>query len=536
MAQHDYVLDNQGFGAMRSDLNLALAAIASGNSGNTAPSTVYPGLAWLDTSGTPWLVKQYNGTQWVTLYSINATTHQSDIVRGGTDSKLTSTTALASILNLQAITYAAATAITAAATTDITNTTDNIDLAGSAVTVTAITAPAALIGRRIRVRVTGSNITVTNGGGITVPNGVSASFNAGDVFTLVITAANTVRIEGVVPASIQSFYGFKNRIINGAMVIDQRNGGASVALTSSAYVLDRFLNYLSGSGRYSVQRVNDAPSGFFWSSKITVTTAVSPAATDYYAFAHPIEGFNVADLGFGAAGASPITLQFWVKSSLTGTFGGYLSGGQGFAFNYNIAAANTWEYKTVTIPGSVTGTWPKDHTLGLIVGFDLGTGTTGSISATGAWQTANPQGVTGATKLIATNGATWQITGLQLEKGSVASIFDYRPYGLELNLCQRYCWQTNSGISAAGLVGQSALTQAIMSVPTVVTMRVAPTLTNIANGAVDSVSSVLVNGLIPDTLYPHSVRFAVTSASNIGTAAGQAAVLRGQVIRLDAEL
>jgi hypothetical protein len=204
MAQHDYVLDNQGFGAMRSDLNLALAAIASGNSGNTAPSTVYPGLAWLDTSGTPWLVKQYNGTQWVTLYSINATTHQSDIVRGGTDSKLTSTTALARILNLQAITYAAATAITAAATTDITNTTDNIDLAGSAVTVTAITAPAALIGRRIRVRVTGSNITVTNGGGITVPNGVSASFNAGDVFTLVITAANTVRIEGVVPASIQS--------------------------------------------------------------------------------------------------------------------------------------------------------------------------------------------------------------------------------------------------------------------------------------------------------------------------------------------
>ncbi|MFN9252835.1 MAG: hypothetical protein ACK6BL_02670 [Holosporaceae bacterium] len=204
MAQHDYVLDNQGFGAMRADMNLALAAIASGNSGNTAPPTVYPGLTWVDTSGTPWLVKQYNGTQWVTLYGINATTHVSDIVRGGTDSKLLATTALANISNLQAITYAAATAITAAATTDITNTTDNIDLAGSAVTVTAITAPAALIGRRIRVRVTGSNITVNNGGGITVPNGVSASFNAGDLFTLVITAANTVRIEGVVPATIQS--------------------------------------------------------------------------------------------------------------------------------------------------------------------------------------------------------------------------------------------------------------------------------------------------------------------------------------------
>lgn len=204
MAQHDYVLDNQGFGAMRADMNLALAAIASGNSGNTAPPTVYPGLTWVDTSGTPWLVKQYNGTQWVTLYGINATTHLSDIVRGGTDSKLLATTALANISNLQAITYAAATAITAAATTDITNTTDNIDLAGSAVTVTAITAPAALIGRRIRVRVTGSNITVNNGGGITVPNGVSASFNAGDLFTLVITAANTVRIEGVVPATIQS--------------------------------------------------------------------------------------------------------------------------------------------------------------------------------------------------------------------------------------------------------------------------------------------------------------------------------------------
>lgn len=247
MAQHDYVLDNQGFGAMRSDLNLALAAIASGNSGNTAPSTVYPGLAWLDTSGTPWLVKQYNGTQWVTLYSINATTHQSDIVRGGTDSKLTSTTALASILNLQAITYAAATAITAAATTDITNTTDNIDLAGSAVTVTAITAPAALIGRRIRVRVTGSNITVTNGGGITVPNGVSASFNAGDVFTLVITAANTVRIEGVVPASIQ---------FSQIQPITASNAANAITISTPALSLD-FRNPTLTNG--AVTRVNGTP-------------------------------------------------------------------------------------------------------------------------------------------------------------------------------------------------------------------------------------------------------------------------------------
>jgi hypothetical protein len=291
MAQHDYVLDNQGFGAMRSDLNLALAAIASGNSGNTAPSTVYPGLAWLDTSGTPWLVKQYNGTQWVTLYSINATTHQSDIVRGGTDSKLTSTTALASILNLQAITYAAATAITAAATTNITNTTDNIDLAGSAVTVTAITAPAALIGRRIRVRVTGSNITVTNGGGITVPNGVSASFNAGDVFTLVITAANTVRIEGVVTANFtgglfQIAATAAGNALTGTLnpcQIDFR----SATLTSGAFVRR------SVTSPISLVAPNGASFGLFNGQQSTLyLLAIDNAGTVELAFVNP-QGFNL---------------------------------------------------------------------------------------------------------------------------------------------------------------------------------------------------------------------------------------------------
>ncbi len=235
------------------------------------------------------------------------------------------------------------------------------------------------------------------------------------------------------------YYGFKNRIINGAMVIDQRNAGASVTPTTGTYTLDRWLAVIAQSSKFSVQRSTTAPAGFTNSMLVTSTSAYSVLTGDYFAMYQGIEGFNIADLGWGAAGAQTITLSFWVRSSLTGTFGGSVKNNatRSYPFTYTVSAANTFEYKTITIAGDTTGTWNTDNTIGIYVSFGLGVGSTFSGTA-GAWAGANYVSATGATSVVGTNGATFYITGVQFEKGSTATSFDYRPYGTELALCQRY--------------------------------------------------------------------------------------------------
>lgn len=233
--------------------------------------------------------------------------------------------------------------------------------------------------------------------------------------------------------------GARNRIINGDMRIDQRNNGASVA-NSGNYNLDRWADGKVGSGIYSAQRSTVAPSGFTNSFLHTVATAVTPAATDVYQFYQVIEGFNTADLGFGAAGASTITVSFWVRSSIAGTYGMSVGNGalnRSYVQTYAISTANTWEYKTITIPGDTTGTWPTDNTAGMILIFDQGSGSNAN-GAAGAWQAGIFRRTSGCVNLIATAGATWQVTGVQLERGPVATPFERRSYGQELALCQRY--------------------------------------------------------------------------------------------------
>ena len=239
--------------------------------------------------------------------------------------------------------------------------------------------------------------------------------------------------------SSSGLYGFKNRIINGAMVIDQRNAGASVTATGSNYSLDRWQMLASVSSKFTVQQSSTAPSGFTKSLLVTSSAATSLGATDYYLITQKIEGFNTADLGWGAAGASSVTVSFWVRSSLTGTFGFVVRNGAGnrlYPASYTINSANTFEYKTVTIAGDTTGTWLTDNSIGIELDFGLGVGSTYSNTA-GTWTTGG-LGTTGATSVVGTNGATFYITGVQLEKGSTATSFDYRPYGTELQLCQRY--------------------------------------------------------------------------------------------------
>ena len=243
---------------------------------------------------------------------------------------------------------------------------------------------------------------------------------------------------------VTSVTGFKNRIINGAMVIDQRNAGASLTInTANPYTLDRWVAFSSVTSKYSVQQNAAAvtpPAGFKNYLGVTSLAATSLGAGDYYFVCQKIEGYNCADLGFGAAGASTVTVSFWVRSSLTGTFGGALNNGdstRAYPFTYTINAANTWEQKSVTITGDTSGTWNATNDKRIIVIFGLGVGSTSS-GAAGAWSSNAYFSTTGATSVVGTNGATWYVTGVQLEKGSTATSFDYQDYGRELIACMRY--------------------------------------------------------------------------------------------------
>lgn len=281
-----------------------------------------------------------------------------------------------------------------------------------------------------------------------------------------------------------SFNSFKNRIINGDMRIDQRNAGASVA-NANGFITDRWTmaKYSTGGGAYSGQQVSDAPTGFVNSLKVTVTTNESSQPADaYWQVVQYIEGFNSADLGFGTSSPSTITLSFWVKSSVTGTYSvAFYNNGQGgvsrsYIATYTINSANTWEQKSITITGDGSGGsgyWSTTTGYGPSVFFDMGSGTNTQTTAN-SWQTGNYRRTSGSVRLMATNGATWFVTGVQLEVGSVATPFERRPYGTELNLCQRYFYitDTNAGFGTPGTT-----TQASFKTRLPVTMRTAPTLT-----------------------------------------------------------
>jgi hypothetical protein len=258
-------------------------------------------------------------------------------------------------------------------------------------------------------------------------------------------------------ASPPNSMGFRNRILNGGMVIDQRNAGASVA-ADGTFPVDRFRQNMVGGGVLTSNRSTTAPTGFTNSVLITVSTAdASIAAGDYYNFNQQVEGFNVADFGFGSASAQTVTLSFWVRSSLTGTFAGCLANSaanRSYTFTYAISSANTWEQKTVTIAGDTSGTWLTDNGIGIRVVFDLGSGSDSQGTA-GSWQSGFKSATSGAVKPISTLNATFYITGVQLEAGSVATPFERRDYGRELAMCQRYYEKSYDLATTAGTVSSS---------------------------------------------------------------------------------
>jgi hypothetical protein len=304
---------------------------------------------------------------------------------------------------------------------------------------------------------------------------------------------NTATINSMTPTA-DSLQGFRNRIINGDMRLNQR-GWTSAAVTD-AYTVDRWYVGEQTDGAITAEQSTDAPAGFINSLKITVTsTDTSLSATQYSICRQIIEGTNVADLGWGAAGAKTVTVSFWVRSSLTGTFGGSLVNdgfNRSYPFTYSISAANTWEQKSVTIAGDTSGTWLTTTGRGIRVHFSLGSGSDYTGTA-GAWAASGLFGATGETNLLATNGATWQFTGVQLEVGSVATPFERRPFGQELALCQRYYQPIFYSYEGnMGTAGTATPHTPVLSVP----MRAAGTVTSTtvtSGNAVTGLNNALIN-------------------------------------------
>jgi hypothetical protein len=258
------------------------------------------------------------------------------------------------------------------------------------------------------------------------------------------SGGNTATINSMTPTA-DSLQGFRNRIINGDMRIDQRNAGASVTATSSfPFSVDRWWGYEDATGSFTMQRSTTAPAGFTNSVVLTVSSAdTSLGAAEQYIFNQSIEGLNVSDLGWGTANAKTVTLSFWVRSSVTGTYPVAIinsASNRSYVSTYSISSANTFEYKTITIPGDTSGTWLTDNGIGLMVRFSLGAGSDFQTTAN-QWNGSYELTTSSCTNLMATSGATLHLTGVQLEVGSVATPFERRDYGRELIMCQRYAYK-----------------------------------------------------------------------------------------------
>jgi hypothetical protein len=274
----------------------------------------------------------------------------------------------------------------------------------------------------------------------------------------------------------------KNRIINGAMVIDQRNAGASVTASTTGawtYFLDRWSYIAAVASKFTIQQNAGSvtpPVGFSNYLGVTSSAATTVGSGDYYIIKQAIEGFNTADLQFGTANAKTVTLSFWVRSSLTGTFGGSLinsATNRSYPYSYTISSANTWEQKSITIAGDTSGTWVgSTNGIGIQVCFGLGVGSTLSGTA-GAWAGAEYYSVTGATNVVSTSGATFYITGVQLEVGSSATGFEYVNYQTSLANCQRYYFQY---LMRYGVAGFNENTGGFLGVLAFPSMRSAPTI------------------------------------------------------------
>lgn len=282
--------------------------------------------------------------------------------------------------------------------------------------------------------------------------------------------------------------GMKNRIINGDMRIDQRNAGSEITPTNTQFSLDRWQAIMAQSSKFTLLQSSLAPAGFTNSLRVTSSSAYTVGSSEFFFVRQRIEGLNCTDLGWGTANAQTVTLSFWVRSSLTGSFGGSFRNSDAtrtYPFSYTISSANTWEQKSITVAGDTSGTWLTTNGVGIELDFTLGAGST-YLGTANTWSGSNYLAPTGATSVVGTNGATFYITGVQLEAGTTATNFDVRSYGTELALCQRYYEKSynanivpaaTSGSNSGYVVSTAAATTMYVSVPFMTPKRTTPTMT-----------------------------------------------------------
>jgi hypothetical protein len=298
------------------------------------------------------------------------------------------------------------------------------------------------------LNVTQSNPTNLNVSGVTT----TATLRATSIVGVTTAGITTAYIGSVNDGPLS---GARNRIINGDCRIDQRYAGASITVSGDPqYTLDRWYGARGTVPNFTAIRSGSAPVGFTSSYLITMGSGTAPGTSGYASIGQRIEGFNTSDLLWGTANAKPVTLSFWVNCSVSGTFGVSFRNNNAdttYCTTYTINSTNTWEYKTVTVPGVTTGTWFTDNRWGIEPVWDLGVGTQYSGTAGQVNSGSNYFGVTGTTKLSSTTGATFYITGVQLESGTVGTPFERRSYGQELALCQRYYQQSNPLVAASAL-------------------------------------------------------------------------------------
>ena len=341
----------------------------------------------------------------------------------------------------------------------------------------------------------------------------------------------------------------KNLIINGDMMIDQRNAAASATSNTSVYMVDRFEFQMSSvTNVQTYQQVTDAPAGFNKSLKITNnSTTQSKAAGVLCTPRQKIEGFNTAHLNWGTANAQTVTVSFWVKASVTGTYPVALTNDdftRSFVTNYTVSVANTWEKKTVTITGDTSGTWTIDNSTGINVMFSLDTGSTYQTTAD-SWQAGNYRGTSSDVHFLANASATWQITGVQLEANTTATPFENLMYSQQLALCQRYYYIPAQGVNSEINVGwyynSTWLSSAIdMPVP----MRVKPTLTDTTGSSYYTMyrnnTADALDSLTLENSNNNHTCVSIYNNSDVSGTGGQAGILRTTnalaKLELDSEL
>ena len=350
---------------------------------------------------------------------------------------------------------------------------------------------------------------------------------------------------------------FRNLIINGDMSIAQRTTSSATISSSGYFTVDRFLMNIDSTFNSigTMQQNLDSltpPGNFTNYVGIQIDTGTALSGSPYYNFRQQIEGNNIAYLKLGTSSAQKITVSFWVRSTKTGDFSFSLRNGstdRSYVTTYNIASANTWEKKTITISGDTTGTWTTNNAVGLTVNFGLGN-SLGSFSTStlDSWISGSYTGSQSATDLVTTTGAKWYITGIQLEADTSASDFEFLPYDVNLNRCERYYQKSYdlqdspTTVTSTGLIEVSGFSDTssnlLFSIQYKERMRATPTVTFYNSGGTSGQWAYGRNGASGNaTITSYSGR---TASNNLSAYVGIGANWVGAWVEghytLDAEL